>query len=52
MKLVAWLGGPMVVEDKEFPDQFICLPSEEEWAILFSMDVNDVDCFLPLEVDE
>ena len=52
MKLVAWLGGPKVVEDKDFPYHWVCEPNEKEWAILFSMDVNDVDCFLPLEVDE
>ena len=52
-KLVAWLGGPPVVEDDEYPYQFIIVaPTEKEWDIILSIDDDDVDCFLPFEVDE
>lgn len=52
MKLVAWLGGPEVVEDMDPPHEYICFPTEEEWNLIFSIDAKDADCFLPLEVDE
>ena len=53
MKLVAWLGGPPVVVDYEYPQRFVAVAlTEKEWDMLLSIDANDVDCFLPLEVDE
>ena len=53
MKLVLWLGGPPVVVSYEYPYQFVAVAlTEKERDMFSSIDAKDVDCFLPLEVDE
>ena len=56
MKLVAWVGGPEVVEFGEYPGEFFCVKmSNDEFHrfVVVSHEISDdLTCFLPLEVDE
>ena len=54
MKLVAWLGGPEVIEAKEFPGQFFCPDmTNKQWEMVmatFEGHFDEMDEYLPLEV--
>lgn len=55
-KLVMWLGGPEVTESPIFPEDFSCAGmTDKEWALMldtFHGEWDDIDVYLPLEVDE
>lgn len=56
MKFVAWIGGPEVMETKRFPGEFVApRMTHKQWATIMSTfegDWDDMDVFIPLEVDE
>ena len=56
MKLVAWLGGPELMETNMFPGEFVApIMTIKQWATFWSTlegDWDDMDVFIPLEVDE
>ena len=55
-KLVAWLGGPELMETNMFPGEFVApIMTIKQWATFWSTlegDWDDMDVFIPLEVDE
>ena len=55
-KLVAWIGGPEVMESKRFVGEFIApRMTLKQWLTIMSTfegDFDNIDVIIPLEVDE
>ena len=55
-KLVAWLGGPEVIESPKFPGELFCPNmTNKEWEAVmdtFEGQWDDIDEYLPLEVED